>query len=179
MKVIDRASGSVAFMALMRTAFLVTKDPKDLGARLFLPIKNNLAPMNGIGRRFAIEGADDGLTQRVKIAWGDQVDVIADDALAALSKRRIDGDGGEKLNHAMDVLREILRDGPMLSDELAERAKEFGGVTRGTLIRARQKLGLQGGKAEGFTGRQMDSQLAAGADKTRTEHRDSGEAPGG
>lgn len=140
--VIHRVSGSVAFTAVVRTAFLATSDPQDSNGKLFLPFKNNIGPLP-CGRRFTTQGLDEGETQNVKIVWGEEVNVGADDALAALSRQqRVDKDGGAKLNQAMDIVRAILGEGPKTSDDLAKAAKEVGDVSRKTLMRARAKLGV-------------------------------------
>jgi hypothetical protein len=82
-----RVSGSLAFVAAARAAYLVTKDPQDKNRRLFLPMKNNLGP-DGTGLAFQIEGATVASTagplETSRVVWAsDPVTVTADEAMEA------------------------------------------------------------------------------------------------
>ncbi len=77
---IYRAMGSLAFAAAARAAWAVTKDEPDPRRRLFVPIKNNIAPDTG-GLAYRIEPL--GVDGCPVVAWEPgPVNVSADDALA-------------------------------------------------------------------------------------------------
>lgn len=82
-----RVTGSLAFVAAARAAFLVTADPQDKARRLFLPMKNSLGP-DAEGLAFSIEAATvpspagDLATSRV--SWeSETVSMTADEAMQA------------------------------------------------------------------------------------------------
>lgn len=59
---------------------------------------------------------------------------------------------GTAIDRAMGVIRELLDDGPALTDDVEEQARAVG-IKKRTLERARSKLGVKARKAKGkFTG---------------------------
>ena len=139
-RAITRVRGSSEWVAVPRAVFLVTEEP-GTGRRLFLTLKNNLAP-DRIGYAFEIESkvvADDIHTSAV--AWsGDLVTISADEALTATGRKATSG--------AIDFLEQALGDGPMDKTEIVRRGKEAG-FSEKALRTAREKLGVKS-KKEGF-----------------------------
>jgi putative DNA primase/helicase len=137
---ITRIMGSTEWVAVPRAVFLVTEEA-GTGGRLFLPLKNNLAP-DRIGYAFRIENqiVADGIGTSA-IAWDrDPVTITAEEALAAAAKRAPSA--------AIDFLQQALSDGPMDQTECVRLGKEAG-YTEKILRTAREKLGVQP-KKEGF-----------------------------
>lgn len=77
-----RITGSIAFSAAARAAFLIQKDPEDGNRRLFLPMKNNLG-VDDLGLAFCIiEKETSGNIRAPVIEWEDErVTITADEAL--------------------------------------------------------------------------------------------------
>jgi hypothetical protein len=141
-KAITRIMGSLDFVAVARAVYLVTEEPGS-ARRLFLPVKNNLAP-DRIGYAFDLEGKIVGEgVQTSAVKWSDDaVTISSDEALAAAGKRASSG--------AIDFLREVLSDGPMEQAEIVRRGEEAGFSTK-SLRTAREKLGVTS-KREGGLG---------------------------
>jgi putative DNA primase/helicase len=109
--------------------------------RLFLPLKNNLAP-DRIGYAFRIENriVADGITTSAIVWDQDPVTISAEEALAAAAKK--------SPSAAIDFLQQALSDGPMDQTEIVRRGREAG-FTEKNLRSAREKLGVKPTK-EGF-----------------------------
>ena len=137
---ITRIMGSQEWAAAPRAVLLVTEEP-GTGRRLFLPLKNNLAP-DRIGYSFQIEDkvVGDGIRTSA-VGWGSEpVTISADDALAVAAKKGASG--------AVEFLEEMLKEGPMDQAEVVRLGKEAG-FTLKNLRTARENLGVKPRK-EGF-----------------------------
>lgn len=139
-KAINRFIGSIAFIAAARAAFAVVQDPDDESRRLFMPVKNNLAPL-GNGLAFRLEQhlvADDILASC--IAWdSNPVTGTADSILAASSNT-----GAERSTkaEAADFLQDMLANGPMPSKELEKQA-DAAGYSWATIKRAKKHARIE------------------------------------
>lgn len=133
---IYRTMGSLAFTAAARAAWAVVKDKEDEIKRLFLPIKNNIAPdSGGLGFQIVPQGPD---SQPVVVWDSEPVQSTADQALTM--------EAGEKsattaLDEAVEWLRDMLSDGPRSAKEIKEQS-QTDGIKARTLDRAKSKLGV-------------------------------------
>jgi putative DNA primase/helicase len=133
-----RITGSVAFVAAARGAYLIQKDPEDSTRRLFLPIKNNLG-VDDAGLAFRIvERETDGGIRAPAIEWEDgRVTMSADEALASASAN--EGEEGNALCEAVEFLEKILAGGPVPQKTINADARG-NGISDRTLKRAKSKL---------------------------------------
>ena len=111
--------GSQEWAAAPRAVSLVTEEA-GTERRLFLPLKNNLAP-DRIGYAFEIENklVGDGIRSSAVVWSNDPVTISADEALAATAKKK--GSSG-----AVEFLEEVLAEGPMDQSEVV--ARQRGGI---------------------------------------------------
>jgi putative DNA primase/helicase len=136
---INRFIGSIAFVAAARAAFVVTADPEsdDPARRLFLPVKNNLAPL-GSGLSFGIgEQALGNGRCASAIAWGERVAVTAGEVLAMSATV----EDRSARAHAEAFLCDVLADGPLPVTEI-EADAETADIAWRTLNRAKRALGV-------------------------------------
>jgi hypothetical protein len=147
-----RVTGSGAFVAAARGAYLIQKDVDDSSRRLFLPIKNNLG-VDDAGLAFRIvtrEISDD--IRAPAIEWeNERVMISADEALAAATAN--DGEEGAALREAVEFLTDELKDGPV-SQRTIKADAVANGISDRTLRRAKSSLGVvtrKMGMKEGWT----------------------------
>ena len=157
-KAITRIVGSLEWAAAPRAVFLVTEEA-GTGRRLFLPLKNNLAP-DRTGYAFEIENkvVADGIRTSAVVWSDDAVTISADEALAAAAKRIASG--------AIDFLQQALREGPVDQTEIVRRGKEAG-FTEKNLRTAREKLGAT-------TRKEASARVASGSGYPRAARRSCG-----
>jgi putative DNA primase/helicase len=131
---ITRIMGSTEWVAVPRAVFLVIEEA-GTDRRLFLPLKNNLAP-DRVGYAFRIENriVADGIKTSAVVWDGDPVTITADEALAAAAKNK------KASSTAMDFLQQLLRDGPVDQTEAVRLGAEAG-FTEKNLRMARENLG--------------------------------------
>jgi hypothetical protein len=146
-----RVTGSLAFVAAARAAFIVAKDQEDEARRLFLPLKNNIGN-DQTGLAFKIETASvkspAGMIETSRIAWEpDAVMVTADEAMTP------QGDPEERsaLEDAKDFLRGLLADGPVRAKIVKEDAAGAGHSVA-AIRRAQKVLDIEARKEGGNFG---------------------------
>jgi putative DNA primase/helicase len=137
---LHRASGSVAFVAASRAAYVVVKDPQDDERRVMAPLKFNIGPKpSALAYRIADSPA--------VVAWESEPleDFDVDDVMAKLANRANgSGDRREapKASQAAVFLREFLAAGPRAPKDVMKAGKAVG-LTEQTLRRAADKLGVK------------------------------------
>jgi hypothetical protein len=149
---INRFIGSVAFVAAARAAFMVARDAEDETCRLFLPVKNNLAPL-GKGLAFRLEqrlvGPEGNAVVASNIAWEERpITVSADEALRAADEGNSDQ---RAIDEATEFLRDKLEGGAIPVREVEEHARALG-MSKRTLVRARKLLQVRAIKNDFGTG---------------------------
>jgi hypothetical protein len=119
-KAINRIIGSIAFVAAARAAFTVVEDPEVEGRRLFLSIKNNIAPpQRGLAFRLEQREVCAGIIGSF-VAWDEHADV------SVTADQVLSGGRGQPStkSDAVDFLLELLKDGPVAVREIERQAVE-------------------------------------------------------
>jgi len=144
-----RVTGSLAFVAAARAAFLVARDPGAANRRLFLPIKNNIC-RDETGLAFTLESVElPGSIETSRVCWHDTaVTITADEAMAPQE----DPKERSALDEAKLFLTNLLADGPVSSRQIRADA-EGAGLSWRTVQRAQKVVGIdayKGGMNEGW-----------------------------
>jgi hypothetical protein len=132
---IYRTMGSLAFVAAARAAWLVSKDPRAAQRRLFLPLKNNLAPDTS-GLAFTIESQP--ATNHPIIQWSSEPVSISAETIVGNARPR--GRPDAACQDAMDWLRRRLAKGDAPARDIQEEADAYG-ISKATIRRAFRELG--------------------------------------
>lgn len=145
-----RVTGSLAFVAAARSAFIVVGDKEAPERRLFLPLKNNLG-RDQDGLAFSIQSAalsgPAGRIESSKIVWeGAAVTITADEAMAPA----LDAEERSELEDAKAFLADLLATGPVPSKRVRSEA-DGAGHSWATMRRAQQALKVEATK-DGMAG---------------------------
>ena len=134
---LSRVTGSLAFVAAARAAYVVARCPDDPARRLVLPIKNNLGnDLTGMAYRIASQN------DVPYIVWEkDPVTISADEALAPMQ----DAPRSAR-DDAAEFLTQLLSRDPVSVDQVKAEGKAAG-FSWATLRRAKEEIGAKSKKA--------------------------------
>jgi putative DNA primase/helicase len=140
-----RVTGSLAFVAAARAAYVVARDKDDPERRLFLPLKNNIGN-DQVGLAFKLESCElVGGIQTSRVMWEPEpVTVTADEAMRPAEP---DEERSQR-DEIADWLQDLLYPGRMKSQEVQSKAKQAGFAWR-SVQRAAKEAGVVV-KREGF-----------------------------
>ncbi len=139
-------TGSLAFTALARVAYLTIKDPEGNG-NLFLPVKSNIGLNRDTGLRYRIESAVvSGGVETSGIEW---LEPLGGEAGDYFGKEKHEPSAAR--SEAIEFLETELAGGPKPSSDIQTSAKELG-ISKNSLDGARRNLGVIS-KKDGFQGR--------------------------
>jgi putative DNA primase/helicase len=134
---LNKITGSLAFVAAARGAFMVIKDENDESRRLFLTVKNNIASDMG-GFAFKVEGVDLGNNIKTsRVVW--ESEGINMSAVEAMKQQREGGEGVDR--KTVDWLEGFLRKYPNgVSFDVLQREAARQGISKSTLYRAEKDV---------------------------------------
>jgi putative DNA primase/helicase len=140
-----RVSGSGAFVAQPRAAYIVTRDKDDQALRVMAPLKNNIGDDTTAYFFKVVSVTVDGGIETSRVEWQERTEQLSADE--ALEQKAPKGAGAESLR-AMDYIRATLAAGAKPAREMEAGAKTAG-ISAATLRRAREALRVMSGKEHG------------------------------
>jgi putative DNA primase/helicase len=143
-KAINAFTGSLAFVAASRTAFVAVEE-SETDRRLLLAVKSNIGPAApGIAYRLEPVGTAKGI-EAIRVQWdAEPVNITANEAIYA-SAEGAKGSGHKR--EAEEFLQAYLEAGPMPADKVTAAA-EANGISDRTLKRAKKTLRVVSEKDE-------------------------------
>lgn len=145
-----RGGGSIGIIGAARCGLALGKDPdsdgeNDDGRRVLAMSKCNVGRMApAIRLRLVPAPSPAPGVEVARIEWGGTAKVSADELVAPREEHGV-------LARATELLRDVMKDGPVLASE-AHAALEANGVSQRTEARAKEKLGIVA-KREGVKGK--------------------------
>jgi hypothetical protein len=133
---IYRGGGSIGIIGAARSGLLLTAHPNDPAQLLLTVSKSNLGVRPKALAMRIVQAANGFGT----VAWGEETEISADDALTGLADETPTEPDGE-LGAAIAWLRDALASGPLPSKQVYAEAKENGIALR-TLKRAKAEEGI-------------------------------------
>jgi putative DNA primase/helicase len=150
---IYRTMGSLAFVACARAAWIIAKDPSVKYKRLFLPLKNNLAP-EITGLAYTIESSPAAGVPMIR--WAPEPVHITAETIVGAAKSA--GRPDDERQYAITWLQNQLAEGSRLARELKHEA-DANGISYGTLRRAFRHLGGEAFRRNNFPSSPWNWQL--------------------
>lgn len=159
-------AGSFGFTAAARASYSVAKSAVHEGTKIMSRIKNNETPEeNTPAVAFRIVGLEvPGAGSRGKLEWVGVSDETAEELIGEQA-----GEDRSELEHAVELIRDILADGEMLSTELWDRCRKEG-VSGRTFQRAKKKLHLPRPRKRPGDGKHVTFLPATGEHGEHGEH---------
>lgn len=133
-KAIYQGGGSIDFIGAARSALLVTTNPADEEQKVVLHIKHNVGPKGQSWAYRLVSGPKDSLP---RVKWDGPSSVTINDLAIGKSS----GSPAPR-DDAADFLRNFLNEGPRKASDV-EKAAAAAAITKRTLIRAKQDLGIK------------------------------------
>ncbi len=136
MKAIYRGGGSIAFVAMARSAYVFEQHPDQPGTVVMAPVKANLVPRNEQwSYTYHLENSD--AYDVPEVRWGEQVRMDADTLLRGHDGRK---DAPER-ERAKALIVELLEKGALPAKDMEEERK-LAGIGESTWKSAKSELGV-------------------------------------